>query len=492
MNHPLRILLIDALGSWLAHSPTLRDLEQVVLPIGLMSIASNLKHRFNDRVTVSILHRLVDCDNADDLASKIRQIHPDLIGIRGLHIYRHEFHEAARIARAEGVRIVIGGGPYSTSSPCEALSDRNLDCVVIGEGEITFCEIVRCILEGTEFHHLEGIAAIDPVTDRYVQNPPRPFIEDLDSLQDPDYSLIDPDRYSRFLTYGYNRRRQAVILSSRGCPFECAYCHNIFGRRFRMRSAERVVEEIARLHDHQGIEDFYFIDDNFNMDIPRVNRFCEAMRRRDLKVRLYFANGVRGDRLTPDLIDALIDAGTVAMTFAVETATPRIQTLIRKFNRLDVLERNIHHACDRAIMVSVCFMIGFPSETVEEAQATIDFVARFDRIVLPMFFSVKYYPDTDIYEMAKAHGFDVVRADQAYDEAYHDISHSGTPTIPNRAFQAIYFRFLKEVFLNRRRIENALAIQRRYFTEAELLDAYSLFFRRRIRDIDSDILRLAR
>lgn len=491
MTTPLRILLIDALGSWLAHTPALRNLEQVVLPIGLMSISSNLKQYFKGRIDVAIVHLLVDCEGELDLKERILAYQPDLVGVRGLHIYRKEFHEVVSIVRSSGIQRVIGGGPYATSSPGEALSGHDLDCVVVGEGEITFRDIVECLLDGRDFREVAGVAFFDPASLSIVENPPRAFISDLDSLEDPDYSVIDLSRYARFLTYGYNRRRQAVILSSRGCPFECAYCHNIFGRRFRMRSAERVVGEIARLHENFGISDFYFIDDNFNMDIPRVRRFCEEMMHRNLGVRLYFANGLRGDMLNPDLIDALIEAGTVAMTFAVETASDRIQRLIRKFNKLDVLARNIHHACDREIMVSVCFMIGFPSETVEEATSTIEFISQFDRVVLPMFFSVKYYPDTDIYAMAREHGIDVGNADRAFDEAYHDISHSGTPTIPNAAFQSIYFQFLKNVFLSRRRLENALAIQRKYFDESELLDVYSLFFRRRIRNIEADVLRFA-
>ncbi len=486
----LRILLIDATGEWLARTSGLADLEQVVLPVGLMSLSAAVKRQFGDFVEIRLVNRVVDCPNPGGLSRIVREFSPHVAGIRGLHIYRKEFSEAVKMCRSAGVPHVFGGGPYITSDPMQAMRLNRLDAGCVGEGEIVFVEIIGKILDNEDYRDIPGLVVRGD--DGVHLTAPRDFIGDLDSLPDPDYDVIDLNHYEKYMTYGYNRRRQGVLVTSRGCPYRCVYCHNIFGRTFRARSADRVAGEIFRLYEDYGIRDFYIVDDNFNMDVQRLKRFCELLKAYPGNVRLYFTNGVRGDILTPELIDELIAAGTIWITFAVETASPRLQKLIRKNNDLDRLEVNIRHACRREIMVSACFMIGFPSETIQEAQATIEYIKQFEHLVLPLFFSVKYYPDTEIYQIARDHGIDLKRSADAYSETYHDISHSGTPEIPPRAFQTLYFTFLRDVFLSRNRLENAVKIQRKYLTEEEISDAYSLFFRRRVRNFERDVLRFAR
>ncbi len=486
----MKILLVDAIGPWLAQTPQLRDLEQVVLPVGLMSLAAAANQRFGDRVDVQICHTVADCESPAEIEQLIRNSAPDLVGIRGLHIYRELFRQIVTSARDAGVPLIAGGGPYPTSDPETVMKQCDLDIAILGEGEQSFVELLDCLLADRDYDELPGLAV--GKNGAITINPARPVIANLDNLPDPDYRTIDFAHYDRFLTYGYNRRRQGVILSSRGCPYRCAYCHTIFGKKFRMRSADRVVNEIVRLHQDYGIEDFFIVDDVFNLDIERLSRFCNLMKASGLDVRLYFSNGLRGDILTPELIDRLVAAGMVWITFALETATPRLQKLIHKNTKLDKLRANIRHACDAGIMTSVCFMIGFPTETKDEAWQTIEYVKQFDRLVLPMFFSVKYYPDTAIFQMAQADGFDLERSDKAYDETYHDISHSGTPHISSKDFQELYFRFLREVFLSEPRLRHALEVQRKFCSEQEIMDMYSLFFRRRVRDLERDVLKFAR
>src|SRR5262249_24177093 len=157
----------------------------------------------------------------------------------------------------------------------------------------------------------------------------RPQMQDLDRLPIPDYSAVAIDRYCRFLNYGYNRRPMGILFTSRGCPFHCTYCHEVFGKGLRARSAKVVHAEISYLHDTYGIKDFSIVDDNFTVRRPRVEEFTRLLIEHGPKVNLYFPNGIRADSLTPALLEQMRQAGTIYVTYSLETASARLQKLVK-------------------------------------------------------------------------------------------------------------------------------------------------------------------
>lgn len=484
----LKVLLIDASSSWLVNRGDLFDLEQIIPPIGLMYIAAYLKHELKDEIEVKLLNRIADCRTQKDLLNILREYKPDVVGIRGLNIYKDIFHETARITKEfKNSAVVVGGGPYVTMDIEDAAKDKNIDYFVIGEGEITFTELIRKLLNG-QGDSLDIRGLVYRKGQALARNPLRDFIEDLDSLPFPDYNLISTDRYSEFTTYGYNRRRQAIILSSRGCPYQCIFCHNIFGRNYRGRSPLNVFKEIEKLYKNFNIKDFYFVDDNFNLEYKRAMELFDLVINNNMKINIYLANGIRGDIVDKVFIDKMVRAGVIWVTYSIETASKRLQRFIKKSIDLEEITDNIHYTCKKGIMVNCCIMAGFPTETKQEALQTIEFLKQFKKITIPMFFSVKYYPNTEIYNLAIKNGIKTDNIQDAYAETYHDIRHSHTPLIPKKAFRDIYFKFLSEVFLSKERLLNAIEIQRRFLTEEEILDTYSIFFRKRIRDLEKDVL----
>ncbi|MFZ2385971.1 MAG: radical SAM protein [Candidatus Omnitrophota bacterium] len=488
---PLKILLIDANSSWLAGKESLRDLEQIIPPLGLMYISAYLRRQFKDDVDVRLINMVADCRDQNALREALEIFNPGIVGIRGMNIYKEIFHEAAGTVKrfCPGI-IVAGGGPYVTMDLRDAAADRNVDLFVVGEGEACFAELVERILDGRDLSGLAGTAGWK--NGKFIVNRPREPVKDLDTLPFPDYERISMEKYGGFVSYGYNRRRQAVIFSSRGCPFHCIYCHNIFGKDFRMRSARNIFLEIEALFKKCAIKDFYFIDDNFNLDYGRAMEMFDLIIKSRLKINIYFANGIRGDIIDKPFVDKMVEAGVIWVDFSVETASLRLQKFIKKFVDLDKIAENIHYACGKGIMVNCCVMAGFPTETAEEAMLTVDFLKQFKKIVLPMFFSVKYYPHTEIYALALAEGVKPADIRKACGGAYHDIKYSGTPLIPKKVFRDIYFRFLREVFLSKERLLNAVEIQKKFLSAQEILDVYSIFFRKRVKDLRKDVLYYAK
>jgi len=186
----------------------------------------------------------------------------------------------------------------------------------------------------------------------------------------------------------------------------------------------------------------------------------------------------------------MIDAGVIWMLFSVESAVPRLQKYIKKDLDIEKLTQVINYACEKEIMVQCCAMVGFPTESIEEAKQTIEYMKQFNKIVIPMYFSVKYYPNTEVYDLALENGENKELIAKAYQDSFHNIKHSETRQIPNSQFQVLYLKFLQEVFLSGERLKNSYYIQKKFMTEQEILDMYSIFFRRKINNIEKEVLSL--
>ena len=342
------------------------NLNIVSPPIGLMYLATYLKRIFGKEIDMKIIDRVVDCYSNDDLVSVLKDYNPDIVGLRGIHLTKKVFHEiAATVKGINNHALVIGGGPYAADIK-SAISDKNIDFLVMGEGENTFAQIVSRILRGQTITDIQGIAFRDQ--EKIIRNPSASFIEDLDSLPFPDYSFISFDKYSQFLSYGsYTRRRSGLILTSRGCPYECIFCHNVFGKRFRARSPQNVFEEIRELKENHGINDFFIIDDTFNVNYQRAMDIFDLIISSKMKINLYLATGIRGDIVDHKFVDKMVEAGVVGVAYAIESASRRLQKLVKKFIDLDKLADTIHYTCSKNIMVTYFLMIGFPTEREEEA-----------------------------------------------------------------------------------------------------------------------------
>jgi radical SAM superfamily enzyme YgiQ (UPF0313 family) len=241
-------------------------------------------------------------------------------------------------------------------------------------------------------------------------------ISDLAGLPLPAWDRVDFDHYARLpnMMMTLAGRRYATLFTSRGCPYLCNYCHDLFTKRFVHRSPEDVLAEIALLYEKYGVDEFEIVDDIFNLHKPRLKQIMgEVARRWPGKLHFCFPNGLRADILDEPVLDALRAAGTYAMSIAIETVTPRLQALVEKNLKLDRAERAIALADERGIMVAGFFMLGFPTETVEEMEATLDFALR-SRLTTAYFFCVVPQPKTPMWELARR------EAPEAMDAASRD------------------------------------------------------------------------
>lgn len=371
-------------------------------PLGLMYLASHLRdHRDHTIQIIDMRPTLMTPQGAADIAEDFQ---PDIIGISSLSLEESILHQTAAAIKKSGLTCpIIAGGPHVNAAQNDVLNDPHIDFLVLGEGELTLPELVDAILTNThEFDAIRGI--VFRRNGRPVTTPSRAFIETLDDILFPSWDLIDLPTYYRLPRFMRFRPVSGEpfmqIMSSRGCPFHCIYCHAIMGKRFRARSAENVFQEIQTLHDRYGIKEFEFVDDCFNLDRQRVIDLCTKIIQSPLRITMCFPNGLRGDLLDKEILLLLKKAGTTEISFAPETGSARIQKLIRKNADLKKLQDAITDAAKAGIHAHGFFMLGFPTETQEDLMMTLDFVKK-TRLHTADFFIVNVFPHTQLYQMVQ-------------------------------------------------------------------------------------------
>jgi radical SAM superfamily enzyme YgiQ (UPF0313 family) len=211
----------------------------------------------------------------------------------------------------------------------------------------------------------------------------RETIEDLDEeVPFPAWDLIleNPlsQEYWKRKSFAFFRisNKYMGLFTSRGCPYKCIYCHDMFAKKFRAHSAERVVAELEYLNTRFGLTDFEFYDDTFNFDKDRARKICDLILEKGLKINLYFPNGLRSDRLEKDIVEKLAKAGTKVMCFAIETVSERLQKLLRRNLKFENITSMIEVAVKNGIHAEGFFMLGHPTETKEEMMDTINFAVN--------------------------------------------------------------------------------------------------------------------
>lgn len=370
----------------------------IAYPLGSMYLSAVLK-RDGGHETKIIDARLKEL-GPEEIVAVAQQYSPDVIGVSAVYAeYLQTRQVSAALKRAmPGVPIIIGG-PYPTSDPASALKDENIDCAAIGEGEDTILSLVGNLSRGSAIGSLPGLSFRENGGVR--RTPEQPHIAELDTLPYPDWEGVNIPDYANALSWSFRKKRPYMSLfTSRSCPYQCIYCHKVFGKGYRAHSPQRVFSEIKELNTRYGIKDFEILDDTFNLDRGRLIGICDAIIESGMKIKISFPNGVRADLLDETAIKKLRRAGTIYMSVAIESGSPRIQKLIRKNLDLEKAREAIRIITDNKILAFGFFIFGFPSETREEMQETIKFAAR-SRLHMAGFFFATPVPGTELHEMVK-------------------------------------------------------------------------------------------
>ncbi len=355
----------------------------------------NVKHIKNDIYRIGL--------SEDRLAQSIKEYNPQIVGIScSFTIYEEDSFRIAKIVKENSDALVVVGGAHSSANPESALKCKDIDLAVIGEGELTFLEIIK---NYKNYKKIDGIAF--RTKNGVKKNHAHKFIKDLDEIPFPARHLLPMEKYLKHPQNSMANMRGPTteIISSRGCPFTCIFCSicSVWGRKWRARSAKNVVDELEQLQKNYGIREFRFFDDNISWNKKRMSEICDEIIKRKLDIRWDTPNGVAIATLDENILRKMKQAGYYKIIMGIESGSEETLRFMRKPVGLEHARKIIKICNKLGIWTWSTFVIGFPNETREEIQKTIDF-AKKSGLNFVTFYIAQPYPGTEMYEIYRKEG----------------------------------------------------------------------------------------
>jgi anaerobic magnesium-protoporphyrin IX monomethyl ester cyclase len=371
MNNKKKILLVKPIS----------EVNYVISPpLGLGYLASAL---INQGFFVDI----VDCAKSnltyEEFMSRIFRRDYDFIGFT---LFSHEIDSVKRhcyLIKREfpDVKIIVGG-PHPSGDPIGTMKYlEQVDYAFIGE-----CELALPMFMSLNEIQLKSPECLENIPNLVWRLPEKPLtiivnksqvIEDLDQLSSPAWDLLDlvsyPNRPHGTFT---KKNKVAPIIVSRGCPYQCTFCaaFTITGRKMRVRSVEKVLEEVKYLYEVHGIEEFHIEDDNFTFSKEYVKRFCEGLIREKIDIVWSCPNGVRINSLDKETVCLMEKSGCYSLALGIESGSDNILRMVNKsLSTTKIKEKLELIKSNTKIKLTGFFLIGLPGETVSDIIETIRF-----------------------------------------------------------------------------------------------------------------------
>lgn len=323
----------------------------------------------------------------EDMVKKLKKFKPDIVGISVL--FASQMECALSLAKAikeefRHVPIVMGGNHTSQVSDL-IIKNECVDFIICGEGEYVFPEFLEKYFGNKYYKDVMGLVWYED--NKVHKNPRPPFITDLDALPFPAFHMYNMEKYFEIGMWHnpfVKSPRVGGVFTTRGCPSQCYYCSvpGFLGDRFRSMSSKRTIEYIQYLVDKFDIKELQILDDNFTVNYKRAVEVFEGIKHFNL--RICFPNAVRGDmpknrEKRRKMYSVFHDAGVEQMDFSPEHGDQDfLKSVLHKNLDLEEIIASADMSHDIGMLVHINLMMGFPFETKENRQKTIDFAHRVD------------------------------------------------------------------------------------------------------------------
>jgi anaerobic magnesium-protoporphyrin IX monomethyl ester cyclase len=404
---------------------------------GLLQLGAYLER---EGIKVQIVDATALPNTWKDLAISISESKADVIGITcSATCLSPEAIQAIRLCKKLSPNsILVAGGSHFTLMAETILQElKELDYIVLGEGEIAFSQFLKDLSRGGKGRGVKNIAYCED--GKVIFNERQPLIPNLDSLPLPAYHLINVESETY---YWHGMGRRAFGLStSRGCGDRCAYCSEtrFWEGVWRGRSGKKIVEEISYLHHQYGKTLFVFNENTFNWSRRRVEAFLEELGKSGLRIHFWFQSRIKDILRDEDLIPEMRRLGLYEVMLGIESIQPDVLNRYEKQQSGEMAQRAIDILRKNKIMVMANIMFGDWNDSRESIKEVFQFVkAQSDFLVLTL---TTPLPGTKYFEEAERLGRIRER-----DFGKYDFMH---PVMDTKSLSAEEVHHLQQVYLKK-------------------------------------------
>lgn len=394
--------------------------RSIFVPLGILSVATYLNKKGH---TVKFIDRSVHNYNIKKI---IEDFNPGIVGISIMST--KAIRDAKRISETvKSCHIpVVWGGTLVSASPTFMLSSGCMDYVVVGEGELTMLALIDTLNEGTPLREVKGLAFIE--NGKAVVNDYREFAHPAE-LPIIDWSLTNPAKYFRSF---FACNKMMYLYGSKGCPGQCTFCTNEEYNRStcRTRPIENLLTEIEHLVTKHGMDGVYFTDEYVCKTKPEMHVFCDHLRNTGLK--FVWGATTKINDFSEEDFKYMYDSGCRWLFFGIESGSKERLKLIKKGIAYDKIVKTVANCHLSGIVPITGYMIGFPDETEDELQQTINLALQlpFAMQVINIFIPL---PGSELYKTLKAEGrltlpksLDEIAAFTPFEEVVQNLSNVST------------------------------------------------------------------
>lgn len=356
-------------------------------PLGIMYLAAMLEKENYDV-------KLVDLCNVEEEDWIKRTPEADVYGISATTPgYFRSVKIAKKLKEQYSNCITVLGGAHATALPKTV--DPIFDKVIIGEGELSFLDILRDLIISKDFTKNNT---------RFYQTE---YIKNIDTIPFPARHLLPLDS---IISYNLVEKGKPAtsIISSRGCNYNCSFCasRTMWGEKVRFRSADNVIQELKQIIYDYKIHHFRFHDDTMTLNKKRLLELCKKMKLLDIHWRAH----TRVDRSDMETLNAMKNAGCDEIGYGIESASQEVLDINNKKIKIEQAKQAISNAKKACLKVRLFFIVGLPGETRGTCKMNIDFIeeVRPDGVDISTFVP---FPGCDIYKNPNKYGIEILTKD---------------------------------------------------------------------------------
>ncbi len=354
-------------------------------------------------------------ESEEDISAYLKDIRPDYVGISILFSnLASSAHTIASLSKRAfpDVPVIIGGNHVNAKAEEMMAENPAVDFAMIRECDFTFADLIDRLQSGGGFRDVPGIVYREG--GRIIRNRTTTMVSRMDDLPFPARHLINMDKYfniGKFHNPFSRHPRVANVMCSRGCPEHCTFCTTptMWGSSIRWRSPQNVADEIKLCIDAYGVGEIQFEDDTLTLNRKKLLELCDLIE--PLNIKWNTVNGIKvnyhsGDaEVQEHMFRRMAEAGCYQVCLAIESGNQSLlDNLVQKNLDLAVVPQTITAAKKAGIQVHSFFMVGFPGETIEDMEATVDYAMNLDLDS----YSLSLYnplPGTPLFDYARNNGF---------------------------------------------------------------------------------------